>query len=389
MTAPHATPHGFYLDGQTPVQYPAKIELADDAIRFQLSPSVNTTLWEFATIDWDATRLLHGQLRIKHAAPDDAWLVITDDAVIAAVMAEKKSWARRHFWTARRELLTIIRATAATALITVALWVFWPYLTRPLTGLVPESTRNWMSDTAQSVLNLKQECRAPDGLAALRKITGALTAGNPQLGHANVIVVEADLLNALTLANDKILVTHALLAKMSSPEELSGIIAHELGHVAHRHILRNVLSNFTLKLLVLIFTGAHGEALGYASDLTTLAYTRQFETEADATAIDLLRRVHISTHGLGNFLRRLQDEKARHGSEPSRYFSSHPPSEERAQQMLNIEIPDAQPALTTDEWRALQNICGATPPTASQPEDDAPEPEAEFPPEASPDDRDI
>lgn len=356
-----ATPdtHGYFLDGQNPVQYAARIGLLDTAVRFQVADSKKASLWDFAAIDWDATRSLNGQLRIKHDE-SDAWLIVTDAAMIAAILVEKKVWAQRHFWLARRETLTIVRATATTMMICAMLWIFWPWLVTPLANFVPDSSRTWMADTAQSMLGMKQECRAPEGLAALGKITHALTAGNPKLNHARIVVVDASMLNALTLANDKILVTKAIITGAGSPDEVAGILAHELGHVAHRHILRSLLGQVTLKLLVMIFTGAHGDMLGYANDLTTLNHSRQFEAEADSTAIALLSRAHITTHGLGEFFHRMQHYQATHNGQPPRYLSTHPPSEERAQQMAHIDISDAKPVLSADEWQALRNICGTT-----------------------------
>lgn len=357
-----ATPdtHGYFLDGQNPVQYAARIGLLDTAVRFQTAANNKATHWDFAAIDWDATRSLNGQLRMKHDE-SDAWLIITDAVMIAAVLAEKKVWAQRHFWLARRETLTIVRATATTALVCVTLWIFWPWIVTPLASFVPDSSRTWMADTAQSVLGMNNECHTPEGLAALHKITTILTAGNPKLTHAQIVVVDASMLNALTLANDKILVTKAIIQGAGSPDEVAGIVAHELGHVAHRHILRGMLGQVTLKLLVMIFTGAHGDMLGYVNDLTTLNHSRKFEAEADTTAIALLNKAHITTHGLGEFFHRMQRYQAMHSGEPPRYLSTHPPSEERAQQMLQIDTPDSKPVLSAGEWQALQDICGTTP----------------------------
>jgi hypothetical protein len=63
-----ATPdtHGYFLDGQNPVQYAARIGLLDTSVRFQVTDSKKSTLWDFSTIDWDSTRLLNGQLRLQH-----------------------------------------------------------------------------------------------------------------------------------------------------------------------------------------------------------------------------------------------------------------------------------------------------------------------------------
>lgn len=357
MTATVFNPQGFYLDGRTPVQHPVRIEMADAAVRFQ-GETIKPIRWEFAAIDWDATRLLHGMLRLKHLDPDDAWLVITDAALIAAVMAEKKIWARHNFPTAHRELLTIGRATAAMLLVCATLWISWPYLTKPLTGIIPDKVRTTLSDVAQHAFGLNQECRAPEGLAALQQLTDRLTADYPELRATPVIVVDAALVNALTLPNDKILLTRALLDAAESSDEIGGIIAHELGHVAHRHVLRSMLGKMTLSLLVTIFTGPHGDALAYANDLSALGHSRQFETEADTMAIALLRRARIAPQGLGRFFGKMQYIEAQRGDEPSRYFATHPPSEERAQHMMATEIPDASPALPSEAWQALRNICG-------------------------------
>lgn len=371
---PSSGTHGYFLDGLHPLQQPVSVSVESNVLRFRCLEARQTITWDFASIDWDATRQLPDQLRLKHDG-DDARLVVTDAAQIAAILAEKNTWARHHFWTLRRETLTILRASATTLALAATLWLSWPWLVTPLTSLIPDSTRDWLAETAQSAVGMNRECRDPTGVAALRALTDRLTVGDPAFGRVQVGVAHSNMINALTLANDKILLTSALVTKANSSDEVAGVIAHELGHVAHRHILRGALGQLTLKFLVLVFTGAHGAEMGYVNDLTALAHTRGFEAEADTAAIDLLRRARISAQGLEGFFQRGQNA----GSGPElRYFSTHPPSAERADTMRHAVIPDATPALSTQQWQALQSICGNTAPKLQPNTIDAPAPEPEM-----------
>ena len=61
--------------------------------------------------------------------------------------------------------------------------------------------------------------------------------------------------NALALPSGTIVVTDDLVALAEDDRELIGVLAHEAGHVDHRHGLRNMLQNSMVGLLVAWFIG--------------------------------------------------------------------------------------------------------------------------------------
>lgn len=380
-----AEPNGFFLDGESPAQQPVRICLLDTSLRFLTADERKAQLWDFASIDWEATRLVNAQLRLKQKAHDQ-WLVITDATLIAEVQAERKHWTRRNFWSALPDTSMALRAGVGTVVFCAALWLTWPLLTEPAVRLVPQSTRTWLGDTAQRYAGMDTVCTDPDGQAALDRLTARLAEHHPELRKVRVVPVQNSMINALTLANDKVLLTSAIIDQAGSPDEIAGILAHEFGHVAHQHVLRGFLGQALMKALISIFTGVHGDEIGYINTMTSSAHARKFESEADATGITLLRDAHIATQGLGEFFNRIGKLEGI-GGRFLKYFASHPPSAEREKLMRETVVENATPAMSAKDWLSLKKVCRAATLQAEEPkeapeEDTLPEPPDDPPAEA-------
>lgn len=124
----------------------------------------------------------------------------------------------------------------------------------------------------------------------------------------------------------------------SLADELSGVLAHEIGHVENRHAIKSLMNDSLLTVLL-------GSLFGDFSAVVTVApavlvqseYSRKMEAEADAYAIDLLKRRGISPAHLADLFESLE-QKNKHDKndalpawmqEASEYVSSHPPTPER------------------------------------------------------------
>lgn len=139
--------------------------------------------------------------------------------------------------------------------------------------------------------------------------------------------------NAFALPNGVIVVTDELVELAEHEDELAAVLAHEIGHVHHRHGLRMVLENSSLALLLGVYVGdlgAMGSILaGLPAVFSQAAYSRSHETEADDHALALMERAGVDPDHFANILRRLGE--ATGGSAGALdYLSSHPPPEERA-----------------------------------------------------------
>jgi Zn-dependent protease with chaperone function len=138
--------------------------------------------------------------------------------------------------------------------------------------------------------------------------------------------------NALALPDGTIVMTDELVALATRDEELLGILAHEVGHVVHRHALRSVLQSTAVTLVVAFAMGDVVSLTSLTAALPTMLveakFSRDFEREADEYALDFLHGRKLSPRPLAAILERLA---GRHGEpgEALSYLSSHPATGER------------------------------------------------------------
>lgn len=147
--------------------------------------------------------------------------------------------------------------------------------------------------------------------------------------------------NAFALPAGVVVMTDELVELAKNDEELLAVMAHEIGHVQHRHILRQLLQNSMTALLVAGLFGDLSSIAGLSATLPTFLvqqkYTREFEREADVFAARMLRERGVSTVHLANILKRLTDARGASQQGALEYLSSHPPTEERIQALTDPE----------------------------------------------------
>ena len=135
------------------------------------------------------------------------------------------------------------------------------------------------------------------------------------------------------------------LIEADNVNELSGILAHETGHIMGGHIVRQQLKMQKMQYIMLgsmIAAGAtaastgHGDAamaimLGSQSSAlnSMLHYQNQEERNADESAVKLLSATGQSTAGLQNFMSKIRKKNALSGVSESPYFRTHPMTSER------------------------------------------------------------
>jgi Zn-dependent protease with chaperone function len=117
--------------------------------------------------------------------------------------------------------------------------------------------------------------------------------------------------NALALPGGTIVLTDGLVQVMKGEERLVGaVLAHELGHIHHRHSLRQIIQGSASALLVSVVAGDVSGMSGLVTSapivLSTLSYTRDGEREADEYAFDLLRKVGYSPNDFADAMARFE-----------------------------------------------------------------------------------
>jgi Zn-dependent protease with chaperone function len=141
--------------------------------------------------------------------------------------------------------------------------------------------------------------------------------------------------NAFALPSGVIVITDELVQLAEDDREIVSVLAHECGHVQHRHALRGVLQNSAVFVVIALVTGDVSSATAFSGALPAYLlenrFSREFEREADAYAVEKMRTAGLAPRFLADMLGRL--EKAHGGGESKllSYLQTHPPTPERIQ----------------------------------------------------------
>lgn len=289
---------------------------------------------------------VHGSLEVDDVA---GWHRALEGAGRSAPLAQRMQTR----WTAF--VLVLLVAVAG-----LAAFYRWgtPWAATQLTRQVPLAWEASLSERALADLDqswLKPSKVPPQRQAELRARFDALAAQvTPELrryrAYAPRLVLQFRSglgANAFALPGGTIVITDGMVeaaARQNLPDDaLVGVLAHEMGHVMHRHTTRMVVEQGVLNVGLGLALGDVSTVVSTsASLLTGLAYRRSHETEADCFAAALMRRAGLGTAPMANLL--LGIEAAAHGSqqEPARtsappawakLLSSHPGTAQRARDL--------------------------------------------------------
>ena len=150
--------------------------------------------------------------------------------------------------------------------------------------------------------------------------------------------------NALTLSQTTIVFTDQLVALAVDDEELLAVYLHEVGHARARHVERTLFQGAAWAVLLTLITG---DAAGASELLVALpltlsqaAYSREFERQADAYAIQALRAAGVQVTKLAAVLQRI--ERSRLAMSLDAEAAQRPDDQELKDQ----ELDDASTVLT-------------------------------------------
>ncbi len=194
-----------------------------------------------------------------------------------------------------------------------------------------------------------------------------LDAAGPQPFEYRFYVIEDDEINAFAMPAGAIYIHTETILRSRNLSELAGVIAHEIGHVAHRHIAENYNRARTVGMaqqaaVLGTAVAAGGAAAGAANilgGLSATAYINSFgrdaERESDAFAVDILPKAGIDPDGTVTFFQTMLHEGG--GGAVPAFLSSHPATEERlADARAMIEAAELPPGLRSEDGGKLEII---------------------------------
>jgi Zn-dependent protease with chaperone function len=265
----------------------------------------------------------------------------------------------------QRGIVRIVGWSIAAAVSIVAvIWFGVPLAADRLTPLVPQAFERRLGVVAEGQVKTLfggKICDNAAGQAAFTKLVTALREAAGLDPSVQAAVLATPIPNAFALPGGKVYLLSELLTRAQNPDEIAGVLAHELGHLRHRDGTRNLIYNGGTSFLIgLLFGDVTGSsALIFASrSLVTASYSREAEHNADTFSIDVMHKLGRPTKAMGELLFRVTGNEADRGSS---ILANHPLTEDRLARMSSEDRPPTgPPLLTAAEWASLRAICSSS-----------------------------
>lgn len=218
-----------------------------------------------------------------------------------------------------------------------------------------------------------------DGAAAGKTLTTLLTELGEKGGVAyDVRVISSDVPNAFALPGGVILVTRGFLREAKSGDEIAGVLAHEVEHIAQRHVLAGALRGALLTALWSITLGDYSGLLvldpSTAYQIATLEFSREDEQVADDGAVVRLHRANLSHLGLVSFFKHISKESD--DVEGPAWLSTHPSTKARLRALESVkDVPHPRAPLSDAQMKELRATCSDATKSDDDEEEEEEEPE--------------
>jgi predicted Zn-dependent protease len=358
---------GTYLDGQTATRHPATIRLMREAL--EISPAGGgTRLWPYRELRQTQGFYAGEEVRIERGGELPETLLIADTAFLESLHEVAPGlWLRFHDPRRRRARVRWTIAAAVGVLAVTGAIYLWgiPALAAFVAPRVPVA---WEENVGRSAIVYlappDRRCGDPRLGAAMDEIVRRLTAPAPPSPYTlRMYVVNRTVVNAHAVPGGHIVIFKGLLERTQTPEELAGVVAHELQHLLQRHTTRAVIQDASTGLLLMALTGDVTGPLAYglqtARALGELRYSRRAEDEADSEGMKMLLAARIDPAGMIGFFDTIRQEE---GSQPKvvTYLSTHPLAAERIARLKAMAAAwtgTPEPLLPTEDWPALTRRC--------------------------------
>jgi Zn-dependent protease with chaperone function len=285
--------------------------------------------------DWSSVRVSE---RLQHAPrvirfADDTFCAVADQVVLDALLASagyRESWFAR----SRRRWGTVL---GAMALLLATLFVLYrwglPLAADRVARRLPPALEARIGAQAAKFFEERFAPTKASGAQTdrARRVFDSIAPADGR--DFRLVLRDGGSIgaNAFALPGGTVIVTDQLLELAPDDAALAGVLAHEIGHVEHRHLMRQLISGTVVGLVAtLLAADASSVLVALPAVLADLSYSRDMEREADAYAVDVLKLKNIPVGPFADLLERLQStHQAGGGSDWARYLQTHPDTQDR------------------------------------------------------------
>lgn len=168
------------------------------------------------------------------------------------------------------------------------------------------------------------------------------------------LIDNASEINAFATIDGHIYVFSGLLKFADNPEQVAGIIAHEIGHHENGDLVDRLMKELGLSVLVAVLSGGDAVMISEISKiLISTGFDRKQEREADAFAYELMTKTQIKPSRLAHFFTKLKAEEKTYPDDLE-IIATHPNSKNRIEWALSYPLPKGFEERPFDiEWETV------------------------------------
>lgn len=360
---------GIYFDGSTSLRHDAVVTLGSSSLQIAGHDGRLLAQWPYDEIEGLAAPDTMLRLGRRGSALLER-LEILDPQFAASIDTRAHNVDRTGTRQRRQRASVIGWSVAATVSLLLVATFGVPAIAGRLAPLLPAVLERKLGDAVnmqvRGILDTRSagaafECGTADsekpGRAALDKLVHRLEATAALPAPLRSFVVRRPEANAIALPGGQVYVFRGLIEKADNADEIAGVIAHEIGHVAHRDGTKAVLQagglSFLFGMLLGDFVGG-GAVVIAAKTVLQSSYTREAEAAADAYGAELMNKANGNARALATMLGKIGG-----ATEPGmKILLDHPETNARIAAISKIAgARPTSPFLNAGEWAALKRIC--------------------------------
>lgn len=355
-----------YLDGKVAQEQEVTLTLSVEGMTIHTTDAAIT--WPRAEIELVDHLDRGARVRFSHEGEPNARVVVLGREAVERCHACWPEIFSNRRGGLRRDLKRLSIGVAGLAVAGAMAFAALPIIISILAALVPASTEKRIGDEAVAALTvlipeLSKRCVDPDGLTVIERLVETMTEGLDRDTPLRVKVVPHRLVNAMAFPGGQVFIFQGLIDEARSGAEIAGVLAHEIGHVHHRHGMERLIRDGAIDAVTSVFSpGTTGSISGsLASQIASRSYGRDAEREADNFAIERLNSLGYSAEGIVDFFERAQTRQAEKQDSPAlvRFLQSHPGPEDRIAAIRSGSTGNGQ-VLDQKDWQALRKVCQLT-----------------------------
>lgn len=183
-------------------------------------------------------------------------------------------------------------------------------------------------------------------------------ANNIERDSLKIHIIDKDEVNAFALPDSHLVIYTGLINDCKNQQALQGVIGHEIAHITKNHVMKKLSKEIGFSVLATLVSGG-GNNSGIMREilgtLSSSAYDRTLEKEADLTSVDYLVAAEIDPKPLADFMYQIAQENTLPAG--FEWISSHPESEERARYIMEYvktKKLKSKPTLNDQDWKAFK-----------------------------------